>query len=151
MAFLEDEIIPEYNNSNNYPDIFPKMGLDFGTALWAAYGSEPHYEVKATAFNVDIAAKMMSECKAQEIKIGDSIKEKLEIDEKYLRAGTPYSKQLTVENQEHKISYKTWFFDWKAFRSNEMRKDVDLSRLGLTQLSISVVGSKSKLGDAPLA
>ena len=53
------------------------------------------------------------------------IKEKLEIDEKYLRAGTPYSKQLTVENQEHKISYKTWFFDWKAFRSNEMGKDVD--------------------------
>lgn len=151
MAFLSEEIIPEYNNDNSYPDLFPKMGIDTGPSLWAAYGAHPHYEVKATAFNVDIASKMMCDCNSKQIKIGDDIKNKLEIEDEYLDLGWIYKKELTVEGKECQANYKTWFFDWQKFKNNKMRKEIDLSKLGLTTSKIEVIGSKSKLGDAPLA
>ena len=59
MSVLEEEVIPEYNNSEKYPDIYPKMGIDYGNVVWGAYGADPYYEVKATSFYVDIASKVM--------------------------------------------------------------------------------------------
>ncbi len=151
MTFINEEVIPEYNSDTSYPDIFPKMGIDTGPALWAAYGSNPHYEVKATAFNVDIAAKMMCDCDSKEVKIGNDLKTKLEIDKEYLKLGWVYEKELTVEGIKHEKKYKTWFFDWQKFKNENMHKNVDLAKLGLTTSNITITESKSKLGDAPLA
>ncbi|MBX3037795.1 MAG: hypothetical protein KF758_12870 [Anaerolineales bacterium] len=151
MNFLIEEVIPEYNSDSNYPDIFPKMGIDTGAALWAAYGSKPHYEVKATSFNVDIASKMMKDCNSRQIKIGDDLKTKLEIDEQYLDLGWIYDKDMTIEGKKHEKKYKTWFFNWEKYRNNEMKKGVDLAKLGMSNIDISITESKSKLGDAPLA
>lgn len=151
MAFLIEEIIPEYNSETSYPDIFPKMGIDTGPALWAAYGSKPHYEVKATSFNVDIASKMMVDCNSRQIKIGDNLKTNLGIDEEYLELGWIYDKEMTIEEVKHEKEYKTWFFKWEKYRDKEMKKNGDLAKLGLSTTNIVITESKSKLGDAPLA
>lgn len=152
MALLEEVVIPEYNDDERYPNIYPKMGLDCGVALWGAYGCRPDYEVKATAFNVDIASKMMDGCNAREIAIGDDLKQLLDIDEKeYLERGWKYVRRLTVEGEEREVSYQTWKLDWRSFRDDLMQSDGDLSQLGRAGPLPKVSPSKSSLGDAPLA
>lgn len=152
MWFLENEIIPEYNDSERYPDIYPKMGLDYGEALWGAYGADGFYEVKATSFYVDIASKMMGQCTARQTAIGDRVKEFLEVDEDYLESGKPYHRQLTVEGEKKEINYRTWLFDWRRYRKDNMPDDdADLSRLGMSGPMPQVKSSRSRLRDAPLA
>jgi len=152
MAFLEEDVIPEYNDEDTYPDIYPKMGIDYGTALWGAYGCDPQYEVKATAFNVDIASKMMHQCNARQIAVGDDLKEFVGIgEEEYLARGWKYERSLTVQGGKREVSYQTWIFDWRAFRGQEMDPGSDLSQLGIVGSTLTVTVSKSKLGDAPLA
>lgn len=152
MALLEEDVIPEYNDEDTYPDIYPKVGIDYGTALWAAYGWDPYYEVKATAFNVDIASKMMHQCNSRQMAIGDDLKSFLDIDEEeYLERGWKYERSLTVLGERRTLSYQTWIFDWRTFRREEMDADSDLSKLGIAGPAPVVTRSKSKLGDAPLA
>lgn len=151
MAVLEEEIIPEFNNEEAYPKIYPKIGLDFGEALWGAYGADPNYEVKATSFYVDIASKMMNKCTARQAAIGDNIKNLLEIDEEYTENLWKYKRELTVEGEKQEISYQTWRFNWRAFRNDMMDPSKDIAQLGILPFTHDVSGSKSKLGDAPLA
>jgi class 3 adenylate cyclase len=148
MQLLEEEVIVEYNDDSEYPNIHPKIGIDFGEALWAGYGASPHFEVKATSFNVDIANKMLSACNSQEVAIGDDLKSFLEIDEdEFLGAGWKYERQL----REKKISYKTWVFDWRRHLAERDDNDRDLARLGIARAPLVVTQSRTTLGDAPLA
>lgn len=152
MAFLEEDIVPEYNDEDIYPDIYPKMGIDYGSVLWGAYGCDPYYEVKATAFNVDIASKMMCQCNSKQIAIGNDLKEFVNVDEeKYLAPGWKYERSLTVQGEKSTVCYQTWIFSWRIFRREEMDEDLDLSNLGIVGPTPIVSRSKSKLGNAPLA
>src|SRR4029077_1933792 len=144
MQLLEKEVIVEYNDDSEYPNIHPKIGIDFGEALWAGYGASPHFEAKATAFNVDIAAKMISACNSQEVAIGDDLKTFLEIDEDdYLETGWKYERQL----KEKSISYKTWVFDWRKQLRERDDNDSDLARLGIMRSPLIVTASRTTLGD----
>ena len=153
MQLLENEVIPEYNDNSQYPNIHPKIGLDFGNALWGAYGAPPVFEVKATAFNVDVANKMMRDRNSQEVAIGDEFKSLLDIDEdNYLETGWVYNRQMTVNGEEKKISYKTWVFDWRRHLRDRNEEEKDLARMGVVAFGApAVMRSKTKLGDAPLA
>jgi len=153
MQLLEREVIPEYNDNSHYPNIHPKIGLDFGNVLWGAYGAPPVFEVKATAFNVDVANKMMSERNSQEVAIGDELKKLLGVDEdEYLETGWIYNRQMTVNGEEKKISYKTWVFDWRKHLRDRNEEDKDLARMGVVTVNAPVVTkSRTTLGDAPLA
>jgi class 3 adenylate cyclase len=153
MDLLEREVIVEYNDKEQYPSIHPKIGVDHGTALWGAYGAPPLFETKATAFNVDIAHKMMAERASQELAIGDDLKSLLEIDEKkYLEKGWAYCRQLTVSGQKKEVSYQTWVLNWRQYLQDRDDEGKDLARLGtVTFTSPMVITSKTRLGDAPLA
>jgi adenylate cyclase len=154
MELLEKEVITEYNDNCQYPNIHPKIGVDFGTALWGAYGAPPSFEVKATAFNVDVANKMMSDRNSQEVAIGDELKDLLKVDEEeYLEGGWVYSRQMTINGEEKKISYKTWVFDWRKHLRDRNEEDKDLARIGFVTFTTPAVVTRSKttLGDAPLA
>lgn len=153
MELLENNVISEYNNNSLYPNIHPKIGVDFGTALWGAYGAPPAFEVKATAFNVDVANKMMAERNSQEVAIGDDIKKLLAIDEDdYLETGWVYNRQMTVNGEEKKFSYKTWVFDWRKYLQEQNEGDKDLARMGIVTFNTPIVTkSRTTLGDAPLA
>jgi class 3 adenylate cyclase len=154
MELLEKEVITEYNDNCQYPNIHPKIGVDFGPALWGAYGAPPNFEVKATAFNVDVANKMMSDRNSQEVAIGDELKNLLEVgEEEYLENGWVYNRQMTVNGEEKKISYKTWVFDWRKHLRDRNEEDKDLARIGFVTLpaQAALKGSKTTLGPAPLA
>jgi len=160
MKTIEEEIIPAYNEDPKYPNIHPKMGIDYGDVVWGAYGAEPNYEVKATSFYADIASKMMSQCKAREIAIGDSLKEHLDlgVDDDYLEKKEPYKRQLTVNGEEKSISYEIWSFKWKKYLSDREDQDKDLSELWVASpvspyfvASVEEVRPRTKLGQAKLA
>lgn len=152
MELLETEVISQYNDRAEYPSIHPKIGVDHGTALWGAYGAPPIFEAKATGFNVDVANKMMGERNSQEVAVGDSLKGFLEIEEdEYLEPGWTYDRQMTINGEEKKISYKTWVFDWRKHLRDRADDDRDLARLGVIKSSVVVTGSRTRLGDAPLA
>jgi class 3 adenylate cyclase len=152
MELLETVVISQYNNRDKYPNIHPKIGVDYGTALWGAYGAPPVFEAKATGFNVDVANKMMGERNSQEVAIGDNLREFLDVkEEEYLEPGWVYKKQMKVEGEEKEISYKTWVFDWRQHLRDRADDDRDLARLGTIKSSVVVTGSRTRLGDAPLA
>ncbi len=157
IKLLEEDVIPEYNNDGKYPNIYPKIGVDFGDSLWGAYGSSPYYEVKATAFNVDIAAKMMVQCNARDVAVGDDLKAHLELDEeKYLTKGWLYERQLTVDGEKRCFSYQTWKFDWRKYFADRSDENSDLARVGRSFVNTAnyapaIVKSRTTLGDAPLA
>jgi class 3 adenylate cyclase len=153
MDLLAKVVIAEYNDNSQYPNIHPKIGVDFGNALWGAYGAPPVFEVKATGFNVDVANKMMSERNSQEVAIGDELKSLLMIDQdKYLEAGWVYAKQMSVNGEEKKFSYKTWVFDWRRHLRDRNEDGKDLARMGTVEVSApAIVRSRTTLGDAPLA
>ena len=149
MVILEKYIIPQYN-SDDYPDIYPKMGLDFGEVLWGAYGSNPNYEVKATSFNVDIASKMLSYCNSKESALGDDFKKHLEIEEIYLtKNDKSYRKQLKVKGVEKIIDYPIWKFNWREYYNKEMSDNTEISNLSNPKFKSTQ--SRSILKDAPLA
>jgi class 3 adenylate cyclase len=153
MQLLEDVVIAEYNDKSQYPSIHPKIGVDYGMALWGAIGTPPDYEVKATSFNVDIANKMMSQRNSQEVAVGDGLKDLLAIDEEdYLEPGWTYERQMTVKGKVEKFSYKTWVFDWRKHLNDRADSDRDLARMGVViPPAAAISGSRTRLGDAPLA
>ncbi len=150
MNLLEEIVIPEYNSEEEYPDIYPKMGIDFGESLWGAYGASPNYEVKATSFYVDIASKMMNGCGSRSILVGDNLKTTLDIEDYFSKAGWEYHKQMTVNGKTVNIDYNAWEFDWKKFRSKIMKEDTELTNL-LDFPQTSPIRSRTILQDAPLA
>jgi class 3 adenylate cyclase len=153
MDTLENEVMVEYNSNEQFPNIHPKIGVDYGNATWGAYGAQPIFEVKATAFNVDIAHKMMSERLSQEVAVGEDIKNLLKIDEeKYLTTGWRYEKQLTVKGETKKICYETHVFNWQQWLRDKSDENEDLSLIGTLKAPAIVTKSATKLSSStPLA
>lgn len=153
MDTLEKEVMIEYNSSDQYPNIHPKIGVDYGNATWGAYGAQPIFEVKATSFNVDIAHKMMNERLSQEVAIGNDISDFLKIKkEKYLSTGWCYEKQLTVEGKTQQISYQTHIFDWQQWLQDKSNENEDLSLIGTLKAPAIVTKSATRLSSStPLA
>lgn len=153
MDTLEKEVMVEYNSDEQFPNIHPKIGVDYGNATWGAYGAQPVFEVKATSFNVDIAHKMMNERLSQEVAVGDDIKNLLKIDEeKYLTDGWCYERQLTVNGETKQICYDTHVFDWQRWLRDKSDENEDLSLIGTLRSPAIITKSATRLSSStPLA
>lgn len=151
MKALEGYVIPEFNNEEEYPSIYPKFGLDYGEVLWGAYGAAPTYEVKATGFNVDIASKMMDQLHARQVAIGDDLKKQLEVDEEYIEKLWDYRRTLTISGDERSITYQTWRLNWRSFLRETIDDSDDIALIGAAGELPRVTVSRSRLEDAPLA
>ena len=74
MIKIIDEGINPILNQYDYPDLFVKIGVDFGTNIIVRYGSDPeksHVDLLGPAMN--IAAKIQGKAKPQEILIGEDV------------------------------------------------------------------------------
>lgn len=153
MDTLEKEVMIEYNSDDQFPSIHPKIGLDYGNAIWGAYGAQPIFEVKATSFNVDIAHKMMNERLSQEIAVGNDLKTLLDIDEsRFLSDGWCYERELTVQGETKAISYKTYVFDWGKWLREREDENEDLSLIGTVKMPAVITQSATRLSEStPLA
>ena len=74
MIKIIEEGINPILNQYDYPDLFVKIGIDFGTNMIVRYGSDAeksHVDLLGPAMN--IAAKIQGKAKAQEILIGEDV------------------------------------------------------------------------------
>ena len=145
MDILGKEVMREYNSREDYPSIHPKIGVDYGSALWGAMGAAPHFEAKATSFNVDIANKMMGARNSQEVAVGDELRKFIEIDEgKFLTKDWCYERELTVSGQLKTISYPTYIFDWNKWLENKSEDNSDLAKIGIVQIAAPFIINQSR-------
>lgn len=154
MDLLEKVVMAEYNSKDEYPNIHPKIGIDFGSATWGAFGAHPNYETKATAFHVDIAHKIMSERLSQEVAIGDDLKGFLEIDEEKYLTGEKwcYERQHTVNGETRRICYNTHVFNWRQWLRDRANEETDLAKIHIMGAPAVITGSKTRLAEStPLA
>ena len=74
MIKIIEEGINPILNQYDYPDLFVKIGVDFGTNMIIRYGSDAeksHVDILGPTMN--IAAKIQGKAKAQEILIGEDV------------------------------------------------------------------------------
>ena len=74
ITLLEPEDSLKILNQYDYPDLFVKIGVDFGTNMIIRYGSDAeksHVDILGPTMN--IAAKIQGKAKPQEILIGEDV------------------------------------------------------------------------------
>ena len=94
-----------------------KVGIDFAEeekCLWSHYGLPGCNELTATSLHVDLAAKLQSRCGSNEIRIGEHVKQFLDLPSDYL------SIPSTIDGKEEpfiksSIGYRQYIFDWRAY------------------------------------
>ncbi|WP_208692730.1 nucleotide-binding domain-containing protein [Pseudomonas oryzihabitans] len=89
QALMENTIIPVLVDEGvEARDIGFRIGLDFGgddQVLWGAYGFSSVYEVTATSFYVDVAAKLQAMALKNKAMMGESIVSKIDFPSDFLR------------------------------------------------------------------
>ena len=94
-----------------------KVGIDFAEnvkCLWSHYGLPGCNELTATSLHVDLAAKLQACCASNEIRIGQYVKQFLDLPADYLKI------PLTPEGKEDiyiksSVNYRQYIFDWQAY------------------------------------
>lgn len=106
IEFIEQVITPYFGGINIDDPIGIRIGIDYGKnddVLWGNYGALGAFEVTATSYYVDVAAKLQQRAKTNKIMIGSNLK-------KLLGFGADYTNYLTrkksrdgkVVNKEYK-------------------------------------------------
>lgn len=96
-----------------------KVGIDFAEeekCLWSHYGLPGCNELTATSLHVDLASKLQSRCGSNEIRIGQFVKQFLDLPSDYI------SVPSTIDGKEEpfiksSIGYRQYIFDWRAYLS----------------------------------
>lgn len=94
-----------------------KVGIDFAEkvkCLWSHYGLPGCNELTATSLHVDLAAKLQARSASNEIRIGQYVKQFLDLPADFIKI------PLTSEGKEDlyiksSINYRQYIFDWQAY------------------------------------
>jgi hypothetical protein len=94
-----------------------KVGIDFAEefkCLWSHYGLPGCNELTATSLHVDLAAKLQARCASNEIRIGQYIKQFLDLPAEFLKVPVaPDGKEDTYIKRA--ANYRQYIFDWQAY------------------------------------
>lgn len=94
-----------------------KVGIDFAEdskCLWSHYGLPGCNELTATSLHVDLAAKLQARCASNEIRIGQYVKQFLDLPDDYLKIpSTPDGKDEIYIKRS--ANYKQYIFDWQSY------------------------------------
>lgn len=94
-----------------------KVGIDFAESekcLWSHYGLPGCNELTATSLHVDLAAKLQARCASNEIRIGQYVKQFLDLPEEFWKI------PVTNEGKEDlyiksSVNYRQYIFDWQSY------------------------------------
>lgn len=94
-----------------------KVGIDFAEnekCLWSHYGLPGCNELTATSLHVDLAAKLQARCASNEIRIGQYVKQFLDLPEEFWKV------PVTNEGKEDlyiksSVNYRQYIFDWQSY------------------------------------
>lgn len=94
-----------------------KVGIDFAEdskCLWSHYGLPGCNELTATSLHVDLAAKLQARCASNEIRIGQYVKQFLDLPDDFLKIpSTPDGKEDIYIKRA--ANYKQYIFDWQSY------------------------------------
>ena len=89
--FVENSVVPRLNEEGFDEAFGIRIGIDYGPkekVLWSSYGYPGMNEVTATSFHVDVASKLQHAAGKNQIMLGQSIIEFLDLPEELLRMKT---------------------------------------------------------------
>lgn len=93
-----------------------KVGLDYGDTskvLWSHYGVIGCNELTATSIHVDLASKLQARAGSNEIRIGQNVKEVLDLPDEYI--SVPQNKEGEDRYIKSTMNYRQYIFNWKSY------------------------------------
>ena len=93
LEFMEQVITPLLGGMGAEDPIGVRIGIDYADdkdIIWGNYGVSGAFEVTATSYYVDVAAKLQQAAKTNKIMIGDNLKKILGFGDDYLSIKTKY-------------------------------------------------------------
>ena len=94
-----------------------KVGIDFAEdskCLWSHYGLPGCNELTATSLHVDLAAKLQARCASNEIRIGQYVKQFLDLPDEFLKA-PPLHDGKDDTYIKRAANYKQYIFNWQSY------------------------------------
>ncbi|UMB78465.1 adenylate/guanylate cyclase domain-containing protein [Dickeya fangzhongdai] len=95
LEFMEQVVRPELGDAGAEHPIGVRVGIDYAKEndiIWGNYGASGAFEVTATSYNVDVAAKLQQAAKTDSIMIGENLKALLGLGDEYLSVPFKYHK-----------------------------------------------------------
>lgn len=87
LEFMDQVVRPELGDRHSAERIGVRIGIDYAKddeIVWGNYGVSGAFEVTATSYNVDVAAKLQQAAEADTIMIGENLKSLLGFGREYL-------------------------------------------------------------------
>lgn len=95
LEFMEQVVRPELGDAGADHPIGVRVGIDYAhenDIIWGNYGASGAFEVTATSYNVDVAAKLQQAADTDKIMIGENLKALLGLGDEYLSVPFKYHK-----------------------------------------------------------
>lgn len=98
LEFMEQVVRPELGDQGSEERIGVRVGIDYAKddeIVWGNYGVSGAFEVTATSYHVDVAAKLQQAADTDTIMIGENLKSLLGLGTEYL-----FTKYKLVKNED---------------------------------------------------
>lgn len=95
LEFMEQVVRPELGDARAEHPIGVRVGIDYAKEhdiIWGNYGASGAFEVTATSYNVDVAAKLQQAAETDHIMVGENLKALLGLGHEYLSVPFRYLK-----------------------------------------------------------
>lgn len=93
-----------------------KVGIDFAEdlkCLWSHYGLQGCNELTATSLHVDLAAKLQSKCSSNEIRIGQYVRQFLDLPLDFIQVPEVDGKEDIYIKES--VKYRQYIFNWQSY------------------------------------
>lgn len=107
LEFMEQVIRPELGDQGSEERIGVRLGIDYAKddeIVWGNYGVSGAFEVTATSYHVDVAAKLQQAADTDTIMIGENLKSLLGLGTEYLSTKWKWAKN--EDGSEYKRYYR---------------------------------------------
>ncbi|MFX2610917.1 nucleotide-binding domain-containing protein [Enterobacter mori] len=132
LEFMEQVIRPELGDQGSEERIGVRLGIDYAKddeIVWGNYGVSGAFEVTATSYHVDVAAKLQQAADTDTIMIGENLKSLLGLGMEYLSTkwkwaknedGTEFKRHYRYVKPNYRvkgsqINYLQYVFDREAY------------------------------------
>lgn len=108
LEFMKQVITPALGDVGADEPVGVRIGIDFAEdekIIWGNYGASGAFEVTATSYFVDVAAKLQQAAKTNSIMIGDSFKKLLGFGDEYVYLKCKRITDESGRSKEIKIPY----------------------------------------------
>lgn len=148
LEFMEQVVRPELGDKGSNERIGVRLGIDYAKddeIVWGNYGVSGAFEVTATSYNVDVAAKLQQAADTDTIMIGENLKTLLGFGMDYLSTkwkdlknedGTQFRRYYQYVKPNYRVKGQQINYSQYVFNSSEYFKFLPF---GIDSNNISVV------------